>query len=273
MSEHPLGEYLRARRGQVAAETLGLPSHGRRRVPGLRREEVAAMAGVSIDYYTRLEQGRERNPSVQVLEAIGAVLGLTGDARLHLFRLASLIPGIERGGASESVSPELLRLLEMWPDNPAIVLGKAYDVLAGNRLAYALFEGFQYGPNLLLKVFLDPDARTFYPDWPEVAANSVAGFRVLYGIAPEDPRVLEVLAELTARSAEFGRIWRGHEAHGKRLERKRFQHREVGALDLQMNAFEVKAAPGQELVVYHAESGSPSADGLALLGTLAASST
>ena len=228
------------------------------------------MAGLSVDYYARLEQGRERHPSVQVLEALSTALRLDSDARLHLFRVSGSIPSPEHGPSPERVAPELLRLMDMWPDNPAIVLGKAYDVLAGNRIAYALFEGFQHGPNLMAKLFLDPGARTFYPDWSQVAAYTVAGFRVLYGSAPDDARITEVVRTLLERSPEFAELWERHEARSKRLESKRFRHPEVGELTLHMNSFDVKAAPGQELIVYHAEPGTASADALTLLGTLAA---
>lgn len=270
MTTTPLGEFLRARRGQVSPETAGVPSHGVRRVPGLRREEVATMAGVSVDYYIRLEQGREQSPSAQVLDALSQVLRLDDEARLHLYRLAGLIPGIDRVILPERVDPELRRLMDLWPDTPAIILGRAYDVLAGNALAYALFDGFQQGPNLMRKVFLDPDARWFYPDWDLVARNTVAGFRVLQGRTPHDPRVREIVAELSRESPEFVEMWERHEAKGKRLENKRFHHREVGAITLRINAFDVRSAPGQELIVYHAEPGSRSAEALALLGTLSA---
>ncbi|EHR60538.1 helix-turn-helix transcriptional regulator [Saccharomonospora cyanea] len=270
MPENLLGDYLRARRARISPHAAGIPAHGVRRVPGLRREEVATMAGVSVDYYVRLEQGRERNPSAQVLAALGDVLQLDDDARLHLFRIAGLTPGTPHSIAPERVDPELLRLMDMWPDNPAIVLGRAYDVLAANRLAHALFDGFGHGPNLLAQIFLAPDARAFYPDWDRVAAYAVAGFRVLHGRSPRDPRITEVLDSLTARSEEFAALWQRHDARGKRLERKRFRHPEVGELTLHMNAFEVKSVPGQELIVYHAEPGSVSAEALTLLGTLAA---
>lgn len=270
MPDNRLGEYLTARRGQLRPEAIGFATHGRRRVPGLRREEIATLAGLSVDYYTRLEQGRERRPSLQVVETLSRALRLDDDARLHLLRVAGLIPVASRGIDHERVAPELLSLMEMWPDNPAIVLGRAYDVLAGNRLAYALFEGFHYGPNLLAKLFLDPAARTFYVDWSDAAANTVAGFRVLHGAAPNEARVVEVLNTLLTRSPEFADLWSLHDARGKRLETKRFRHSQVGELTLHMNAFDVKAAPGQELVVYSATSGSESADALTLLGTLTA---
>ncbi len=270
MATTPLGDYLRARRAQVTPDAAGVPTYGVRRVPGLRREEVAMLARMSVDYYVRLEQGREQSPSAQVLEALSDALRLDDDARLHLYRIAGLTPSPRRPTAPERVDPELRRLMDMWPDNPAIVLGHAYDVIAGNQLAFALFDGFKQGPNLLLKVFLDPDARSFYPDWELVAANTVAGFRLLQGATPHDPRICEVLETVSSRSPEFARMWERHDARGKRLENKRFHHPQVGALTLRMHSFDVRSAPGQELVVYHAEPGSRSAEALALLGTLAA---
>lgn len=228
------------------------------------------MAGISVDYYVRLEQGRERHPSAQVLDAIAQVLQLDDDARLHLFQVAGLTPRPYRATAPERVDPELARLMDMWPQNPAIVLGKAYDVLVGNQLAYALFDEFRHGPNLLMKVFLDPEARTFYPDWDRVASSTVAGFRVRHGAAPHDPRIREVLETVYSQSPDFAAMWERHDARSKRHESKRLHHKEVGDLTLRMNAFDVKSAPGQELIVYHAEPGSTSADALRLLGTLAA---
>jgi transcriptional regulator with XRE-family HTH domain len=251
-----LGEFLRARRAQVTPADVGLPTYGVRRVPGLRREEVAALAAMSVDYYIRLEQGREQSPSAQVLDALSQVLRLDDDARLHLYRIAGLTPGSTRSARPERVDPELVRLLDMWPDNPAIVLGRAYDILAGNGLAFALFDGFRQGPNLLMKIFLDPQAQTFYPDWEDVARYTVAGFRLMQGRAPDDARIREVIDELSARSPAFVRMWERHEARGQRLASKRFVHPEVGELTLRINAFDVRSAPGQELIVYHAEPGS-----------------
>lgn len=270
MAASPLGDYLRARRAQVTPQAAGVATHGTRRVPGLRREEVAMLAGMSVDYYIRLEQGRERSPSTQVLDALSEVLRLDDDARLHLYRIAGLTPGAHRGAAPERVDPQLLLLMEMWTATPALVLGRAYDVLAGNRLAYALFDDFKQGQNLMLKVFLDPDACTFYPDWEQAAANTVAGFRMLQGAAPDDPRIRAVIETLTAQSPEFVRLWERHDARHKRHATKRFRHRDVGELTLRMQAFDVKSAPGQELIVYHADPGSASAEAIALLGTLAA---
>ncbi|MBM6404017.1 helix-turn-helix domain-containing protein [Phycicoccus sp. CSK15P-2] len=270
MTASALGDFLRARRAETRPDDVGLPTYGSRRVPGLRREEVAMLAGMSVDYYVRLEQGRERSPSAQLLTSLCRALRLDRDGREHLFRLAGLAPGDEAAPLPERVDASLLTLMEGWPDHPAVVLGRAYDVLAANRLGQALFEGFETMPNLLLMVFADPSARHFYRDWDLVAANTVAGFRVLHGRYPHDQRIAAVLARATETSGEFGRLWRRHEARGKRLEVKHLRHREVGDLTLRMHSFDVRSSPGQELVVYHAEPGSPSEGALALLGTVAA---
>ncbi|XVQ15778.1 helix-turn-helix transcriptional regulator [Spirillospora sp. CA-255316] len=270
MSTSALGEYLTTRRAQITPAAANLPVVGHRRVPGLRREEVAMLAGVSVDYYVRLEQGRERNPSAQVVEALSVALRLDGDGRAHLFRLAGLAPKGGGRAVADRVEPSLLRLMDAWPDNPALVYNRAYDVLAANTIADALFG--DYGPerNLMMLLFLDPRARGFYVDWPQVAANSVAGFRLGHGAAPDDPRVRSVLTALLQRSPEFRELWARHDARGKALETKTFDHSEVGLITLSMQTFDIRSAPGQELVVYHAEAGTPSATAMSLLGSIAA---
>lgn len=272
MTRSSLGSYLTARRAQVTPAEADLPSVGRRRVPGLRREEVALLAGVSVDYYVRLEQGRERTPSAQVVDALATALCLAEDGRGHLFRLAGLSPRARAGGPPDQVDPGLLQLMSGWPENPALVHNRAYDVLASNDLADALFHSWTHSRNLLRLVFTDPAAPAFYRDWHEVAAGAVAGFRLGHGAAPDDPRVRHVLTELLARSPSFAELWARHDARGKALEHKRFDHPDVGPLTLTMQTFDVRAAPGQELVVYHAEPGSPSSRALTLLGALAATS-
>ncbi len=270
MAATPLGEYLRTSRARVAPQEVGLPVHGSRRVEGLRREEVAMLAGVSVDYYVRLEQGRERNPSAQVLDALGQALRLDDDGRLHLYRLAGLSPRLAAAPSPDRVDPALLQLMDSWPDNPALVLGRAYDVLAANQLGTALFSGFPYSSNLLVKVFCDPQSRSFYADWHAAASNTVAGFRLAEGAGNDDPRIRHVIEDLLARSPEFARMWQENAARGKSIEVRRFVHPEVGALTLRMQSFDVRSAPGQQLVTYHAEPGSSSAQALRLLGTLAA---
>ena len=265
-----LGEYLKSRRAAVGPADVGLTSTGVRRVQGLRREEVALLAGVSVDYYGRLEQGRERSPSVQVLESLAAALRLDDDGRSHLFRLAGLAPRVQRSQVSAHVDPALLRLMAAWPDNPALVYNRAYDILAANPLASALFGELGAVGNLMLLVFTDPRAHEFYADWPEIAANSVAGFRMAYGAAPDDPRTRAVLAELLNTSEEFTALWERRDARRKSLAEKTFCHPEVGRITLSMQTFDVRSAPGQELVVYDAPPGSPSGDALKMLGSIAA---
>lgn len=265
-----LGEYLRSRRAAIGPADAGLISSGVRRVPGLRREEVALLAGVSADYYTRLEQGRERSPSVQVLDALAAALRLDDDGRSHLYRLAGLAPRPTYRQVPDRVDPALLRLMNAWPDNPALVYNRAYDILAANPLADALFGELGAVGNLMLLVFTDPRARAFYVDWPSVAADSVAGFRMAYGSAPDDPRARAVLAELLNGGDDFRALWDRRDARRKCLQEKTFDHPQVGRITLRMQTFDVRSTPGQELVVYDAEPGTPSADALKLLGSIAA---
>lgn len=272
MAQSELGAYLTARRAQVTPEDVNLPTTGYRRVPGLRREEVAMLAGVSVDYYIRLEQGRERTPSAQVVDALAVALRLDEDGRHHLYRMAALSPRPRAAAVRERVDPSLLQLMGAWPNNPAVVYNRAFDVLASNAIADALFHSWTHSRNLMHVVFTDPVARTFYRDWHDVARNSVAGFRLGYGAAPDDPRVQQVLRELLAQSPEFAQLWATHDARGKALERKSFNHADVGPITLTMQTFDVRSSPGQELVVYHAEPGSRSSEALALLGSLAASS-
>jgi transcriptional regulator with XRE-family HTH domain len=259
-----LGDFLRRRRAELTPTQTGLLTSGVRRVPGLRREEVALLAGMSADYYVRLEQGRERHPSVQVLDALARALRLDVDARQHLHRLAGLSPLAHAPAAAERVDPELRRLMDMWPDNPALVLGRGYDVLAANPLGEALFGSCG---NLAFKVFLEPSARAFYSDWHEVAAGTVAGLRLASGAAPDDPVLDRVIRALMGRSREFRSLWARHDARGKSAQSKRLVHPEVGPLTLAMQTFDVRAEPGQQLVVYHAHPGSEDAQALRLLGT------
>ncbi|MEU9166636.1 helix-turn-helix transcriptional regulator [Streptomyces sp. NPDC048420] len=270
-TDNPLGRFLRARRALVSPQDAGIPAGGRRRVAGLRREEVALLAGVSGDYYVRLEQGRERNPSVQVVDALARALGLEADAADHLHRLARPVAARPRGRTrAERVSPVLLRMMEGWHTTPAVVLGRSLTVLAHNSLGRALFAGHTYSGDLMRLVFLDPDARTFYPDWDRVAVNSVAGLRANAGTDHDDPRLIATVGELSLKSEEFRRLWARHDIRQKTRETKRFRHPMVGELALDYESLTVNSAPGQQLVVYQAEPGSPSEQALSLLGSLAA---
>ncbi|TQK42743.1 helix-turn-helix protein [Streptomyces sp. SLBN-118] len=256
----PMGEFLRARRGALKPQDVGLPGHGRRRVPGLRREEVAMLAGVSSDYYMRLEQGRETSPSPQVIDAVAAALHLEDEARDHLRRLTRAPRERRRLPAGhDRISPQLLQLLDSWPDTPAFVLGPALDVLAHNTLAAALHSGFQRFENLACMVFLDPAGGTFYRDWEKVANSCVAEIRTAYGRDPDSPRITEVVDALCMKSSEFAALWARHEVKRKTQQAKYLKHPEVGALEIQVSAFTVNGAPHQQLVVYQAEPASATA--------------
>lgn len=231
------------------------------------------LAGVSVDYYGRLEQGRERSPSTQLLEALAAALRLDDDGRQHLFRLSGLAPRARSGASVERVDPRLRELMDAWTSQPALVVTRAYDVLAANELGDAVFGWSatrHRRDNLMALVFLEPRGRSLYREWDRVARDSVAAFRLGHGADPHNPRTQVVLAELLNRSPEFEALWATHDARGKTAESKDFEHPDVGSLSLHMQAFDVRSASGQELLVYHAEVGSPSAVALGLLGTLSA---
>jgi transcriptional regulator with XRE-family HTH domain len=265
-----LGSFLRARRGRVNPGDHGLSDHGTRRVTGLRREEVAVLASISVDYYTRLEQGRERHPSRQVIDLLADALTLDEDARAHLLRLAGLPPGPPAGRPLPTVHPDLLRLMEAWPGTPALVLGPALDILARNALARALFGGLAEQDNLVRIAFCDPEAPRFYVDWQRAAEATVAALRANAAAFPDEPRIAALVTDVEASSPAFAELWSRHDVGAKRRETKRLDHPHVGRIELRYETFDVRSAPGQQLVVYQAEPGSRSAQGLALLGTLAA---
>ncbi|MFJ1705850.1 helix-turn-helix domain-containing protein [Kitasatospora sp. NPDC088346] len=267
---NPIGEYLRARRELITPEQAGLLPGARRRVPGLRREEVALLAGVSADYYMRLEQGRERNPSQQIVDALARALQLDEDGVRHLSRIARPTAGRSHRHRPERLPPALHRLLDTWADTPALVLGRTLDVLALNPLAGALYGGFTRVDNLVRMTFLDPAAHSFHRDWPRAARASVAALRHAAGRDQDHPGLAALVGELSLASPEFATLWADHDVRRKTAESKLFHHPQVGDLDLDYETFRVNSAPGLQLVVYQAEPGSPSADGLALLSSLAA---
>ncbi len=272
MTPNDLGVFLKARRDRMTPTEVGLLSHGQRRVTGLRREEVSMLAGVSVDYYTRLEQGRERNPSPSVLNAIAGALDLDDDARGHLFRVAGLGPALARGSSDgdHRIDPSLARLLESWPQTPAIVVNRRLDILGCNGLARALYADFAAVDNLVRMTFVDPAGPVFFADWDRASRTCVANLRLALGFAVGEASARALVAEAHAASAEFRTLWRDPEVRGKTHEAKTFHHSQVGELVLDYHAFEVRSAPGQQLVAYGAESGTPSAEKLQLLGSLGA---
>jgi transcriptional regulator with XRE-family HTH domain len=268
--DNGLGEFLRARRELLDPARTGLPDFGRRRVPGLRREELAILAGVSSPYYTRLEQGRDRHPSPQILDAIGRALGLDEQGLAHLHRLAQASAAPAKPPRTELVSAGLRRLLGSWTAQPAVIIGRYRDVLAANQLAQVLNPGFVPGRNLLHHTFLDPEGRQFYLDWAEVAEGAVAGLRASAGTEPDSPRLTGLVGELSVKSEDFRQLWARHDVHARIGGRKRYHNPFVGLITVDYETFTVNADPGQTLFVFHAEPGSGDEQTLAQLAKIAA---
>ncbi|MCK1820698.1 helix-turn-helix transcriptional regulator [Streptomyces sp. XM83C] len=267
-----LGEFLRARRALVRPEDVGLPGGGLRRVPGLRREEVALLAGISSDYYLRLEQGRDRNPSAQVLQAVARVLRLDADATAHLLGLARRRSeaGARPGRLTEQVPASIRQLIDTWPRTPAYVQNRYTDCLAANTLAAALSPNYRPGVNLLRAVFLDPAERALRRDWTELTAEGVGALRATAGGDPDDPRLRDLVGELSLHSERFRTLWARHDVRPRRGRVSHLAHPQVGELDLQSNKLSIDGTDGLTLVVFHAEPGSRSAELLDILGSLTA---
>lgn len=265
----PLGDFLRARREALKPHDVGLPEHGRRRVPGLRREEVALLAGVSSDYYIRLEQGRENSPSPQVLDAVAQALKLDAEATDHLNRLCLTASQRPRDWGETDVSQQLVQLMDGWEHTPAFVVGPALDIMAANSLATTLHSGFEKFDNLARMVFVDPAGREFYQEWERAAHSCVAEIRASYGHDPESARIGDVVAELSAQSEEFAEIWQLHDVKSKSQEGKHLKHPQVGDLHIKFAAFTVNGAPHQQLVVYQAEPASSTAAAFETLRAMA----
>jgi transcriptional regulator with XRE-family HTH domain len=274
--ENTLGEFLRSRRARIRPEDVGLPSYGRRRVPGLRREEVAQLAGVSADYYVRLEQGRGSSVSDAVLDAVARVLGMDEVEREHLRLLARPPHGTARPigpGGPAALRPSVRLMLDRMADVPAFVMGRRMDVLAWNALADAV-NGFSAmlpeHRNQAWQVFLNPVARERYPQWPVVAEETVAYLRLDAGQHPDDRALAALVDELAERSEEFSRLWAVHQVREKSWGRKLLQHPLVGELDFGYETLALSGGVEQHLVVYLAEPDGPTAQRLALLASWAA---
>lgn len=262
--ENLLGEFVRARRELVTPEQAGIPVTGVRRVPGLRREEVAMLAGISADYYLRLEQGRDRNPSVQVLESLARVLLLDEAATEHLLRLGTAKPKRRRRPRPPKVRPSTAKLLDSLA-LPAFVESRYLDVLAANDLATALSPRHVAGRNRLRDMFLDPAEQALYPDWETDSIAAVAGFRKSVGTDTDDPRYIEIVGELSLASPRFSRIWARHDVIVCAAAPMRMSHPQVGDLVLNRERLGVEGSPGQALVILHPDPGRDSAEKLTLL--------
>jgi transcriptional regulator with XRE-family HTH domain len=265
-----LRDFLRTRRAKITPEEAGLPPQpGTRRVPGLRREEVAQLAGVSVDYYVRLERGRHLNVSASVLDAIARALRLTDLERAHLFRVAGPTRTRPRPLPPQRVRPGLRLLLDSLTHVPALVYGRRMDVLAANHRARALYTDFEALParsrNMARLVFLDDHFRSLYVDWEDAARGIVASPRLYAGRHPHDPALAELVGELSVQDADFRHWWADHDVFRRTHGTKRFHHPVVGDLVLGYEAFTPADDPEQTLGVFTAEPGSPSAERLNLL--------
>jgi transcriptional regulator with XRE-family HTH domain len=266
-----LGDYLRARRELVDPASVGLRVTGVRRTPGLRREEVATLAGVSADYYLRLEQGRDRNPSPQVLDALARVFGLDDAGREYLLSLSTARPRARR--PRKEVVPVGIRQLLDVIDLPAFVESSLFDILAANQLAIALDPTIRVGENRVRTVFLDVRFRDLHPDWAKSLGAMVASFRASIGADPDqlaDPRVAQLVGELSLDSEEFRRLWARHDVKPLSGAPVRMDHPTVGPLELRREKLPVGDSGGQVLAILHAEPGSDSARALDLLRGAAA---
>ncbi|WP_127933182.1 helix-turn-helix domain-containing protein [Nonomuraea polychroma] len=271
-SSSGVSDFLRSRRARLNPEEAGLPADGRiRRVPGLRRDEVARLAGVSVEYYTRLEQGRAANPSAEVLDNLARALRLDATEREHLLDLLARPAPARRASPAppQRVRPGLHLMLETLQHVPAFVLGRRTDVLAANRLARMVITDFEAMPapqrNMARYYLLDPEARERVGDWEQVAAETVAVLRLEAGRYPDDRRLSDLVGELMVRSPEFPAWWNDHRVLRRTHGVKRYQHPDVGELVFAYESLQPPGDPDQTLCVYNVEPGSPTAESLRLL--------
>jgi transcriptional regulator with XRE-family HTH domain len=255
-----LGDYLRARRGQVTPSEVGLVAGPRRRVAGLRRDELALLAGISSEYLQRLEQGRDRHPSTEVLDSIARALRMDAKATAYLHQLAHQTARPSDKPGADHVSPAIVELIDQFP-MPAIVVSRYQDVLAANSIARALSPGFQVGQNLSRWRFLNPAAKQVYPDWEEATALAVGGLRELSADDPDDPRLGALIDELSTGSERFRQLWeRADVGYTKGVSQMR--HPDVGDFYLTRTKLDLPHTGGQHILAYHAAPDSASARAL-----------
>jgi transcriptional regulator with XRE-family HTH domain len=270
-------DFLTSRRGRIKPEDVGLRTFGPRRVPGLRREEVATLAGLSVDYYNRLERGNLAGASEGVLDALADALSLDDAERAHLFNLAEAsqpASSRRRRSPTETVRPSVQWMLDSVTGSPAFVENGRLDALGANALGRALYPAMfgnaRHGGNWARFVFFSPEARDIFDDWDRAAKDCVALLRAEAGRSPNDRDLTDLVGELATKSEEFRSLWAAHNVrlHTKGI--KRFNHPVVGDLELSFDRMELMADPGLMLVVYSAEPGSRSAETLGLLASWAA---
>jgi transcriptional regulator with XRE-family HTH domain len=273
-------QFLTTRRAKVTPEQAGLPRYGgRRRVPGLRRDEVALLAGISIEYYTRLERGNIRGVSDEVLDGLARALHLDEVERAHLLdlvRMANASPAARRRPVPQRVRPSVRRLLDSMTGTAAFVRNGRLDILAANRLGYALYSPVFDSPasgaprrpaNLARFIFLDGQAAQFYRDWDGIAHATVGSLRAEAGRAPYDQALTTLVGELSLRSQQFREHWAAHDVEYYRSGIQPFHHPVAGDLDLEYDALEIPADPGQTIIAYSADPGSAARDALGILAS------
>jgi len=280
MTRHDeIREFLVTRRARITPEQAGLPTYGtHRRVKGLRREEVAMLAGVSVDYYTRLERGNLGGASESVLESLGRALGLDDAERAHLFDLAragtATSGPARRRATTNRVRPGVQRVLDAMNGAPAWIRNGRADVLATNALGRALYAPVFDDPtrpaNTARFTFLSPQAQDFYRDWERTARDMVAVLRAAAGRDPYDKALSDLVGELSTRSELFGTLWAAHDVQHHRTGRKDLHHPVAGDLDLTYEAFQLPSEPGLTMLVYTAEPDTPTAQALDFLASWAA---
>jgi len=274
-------EFLVSRRAKITPEQVGLPTHGQRRVPGLRRSEVASLAGVSVEYYAKLERGTLAGVSAGVLDAIARALDLDTAERAHLLHLAqaadgtaSIIRPRRRTPTRWSPRPSLQWTIDAITAGPAIVTNGRQDLLAANHLGRAFYSDAYADPtappNFARFTFLDTAARRFFPDWGLAADMCVANLRTAAGRDPHDKDLHDLVGELSTRSTEFARRWGAHDVRTHGTGVKHFHHHAVGHLTLAYESLDLVAEPGLRMTIYAAEPGSPTERALALLASWAA---
>ncbi|MFF7553734.1 helix-turn-helix transcriptional regulator [Streptomyces olivaceus] len=273
--ENSLGEFLRAHRSRLAPADVGLGTGSRRRrVDGLRRQEVAVLGHVSADYYSRLEQGRERHPSPRIAESLAQALRLAPDARSHLFRLAGLNPNLRPDTARWQAHPELLHILDASHQAAAYVLSPCFDILAANAHARVLLspvagaDAAGTDQNLLRILFTHPGARTYFTEWPVAAAGSLHTLHLNSVLLPEDTDIVDLITGLSAGSADFARRWENSAAIGLDRAYRKVVHPAAGHIELSYRVHGVAAVPGQHLLVGAPAPGSRSAEAFTYLAAM-----